>query len=83
MEELSERAATTAESDPIVNDRLRRLVGSLPDKARLMVVLRYQEDLDPEDIAQVMNIPVNTVKSQLHRALAMLRQKAERMNWEK
>ena len=49
----------------------------------MMVVLRYQEDLDPEDIASVMNVPLNTVKSQLQRALTMLRQKAGNMNWEK
>ncbi len=81
--DLPEPSTATPVADPIVKERLRRLVASLPDKARMMVVLRYQEDLDPEDIAKVMNVPLNTVKSQLHRALAMLRQKAGNMNWEK
>ena len=43
---------------------------------RMVIVLRYQEDLDPEDIAAALHIPVNTVKSQLQRALQMLREKA-------
>ena len=34
---------------------LARLVASLPEKARLVVIMRYQEDLDPSpDIAQVL-----------------------------
>jgi RNA polymerase sigma-70 factor, ECF subfamily len=41
-------------------------------------VLRYQEDLDPAEISQVLGIPVNTVKSHLQRALATLREKLER-----
>jgi RNA polymerase sigma-70 factor (ECF subfamily) len=55
------------------------MVASLPEKARMVVLLRYQEDLDPEDIARLLEMPVNTVKSQLQRALAMLRQKAAGM----
>jgi RNA polymerase sigma-70 factor (ECF subfamily) len=52
------------------------LVASLPEKWRLVVLLRYQEDLDAVEIAKVLQISVNTVKSRLQRALAMLRQKA-------
>jgi len=62
--------------DPIADEQLRRLVASLPEKFRMVVLLRYQEDLDPEDIARVLDVSVNTVKSQLQRALTMLRQKA-------
>jgi len=35
--------------------------------------LRYQEDLDPIDIARTLDMPINTVKSHLKRALATLR----------
>jgi RNA polymerase sigma-70 factor (ECF subfamily) len=54
------------------------MVASLPEKARAVVVLRFQEELGPEEIARVMGIPVGTVKSQLQRALGMLRAKLER-----
>ncbi len=68
--------APALESDPLLAEGLRRAVASLPEKARLVVILRYQEDLDAEEIARILQEPLNTVKSQLQRALAMLRQKA-------
>jgi len=83
LEEMPDPAGPVSTADLLVSHRLRRLVASLPERARMMVVLRYQEDLDPEDIASVMNMPLNTVKSQLQRALTMLRQKVGNMNWEK
>jgi len=43
-----------------------------------MVVLRYQEDLGPSEIAELMSVPVNTVKSTLYRSLEDLRKKLTR-----
>ena len=65
-------------SDPFLSRRLRQYVASLPEKPRLVVILRYQEDMRPEDIAEVLAIPVTTVKSYLQRSLAMLREKVNR-----
>jgi RNA polymerase sigma-70 factor (ECF subfamily) len=62
-----------ANVDPLLARTLRRLVAELPPAARAVVVLRYQEDLDPRDIARTLDLPVNTVKSRLHRALVVLR----------
>jgi RNA polymerase sigma-70 factor (ECF subfamily) len=76
LEEECEAAAPGEERDPLLAEQLRRLVASLPEKARVAVILRYQEDLSAEEIAGIVQEPVNTVKSQLQRALAMLRQKA-------
>ena len=59
-----------------MNLRLRRLVASLPERQRLVVILRYQEDLEPVEIAALLDVSVNTVKSQLQRALILLREKA-------
>jgi len=71
-------AAGTAPGDPMLARRLRQLVASLPPKQRMVVVLRYQEDLEPEEIARVLHMPVGTVKSQLQRSLAILREKVAR-----
>jgi RNA polymerase sigma-70 factor (ECF subfamily) len=60
-----------------VNERLRRLLAELPDSARMVVLLRYQEDLDPIEIAEMLNVPIATVKSRLHRSLALLRGRLE------
>jgi RNA polymerase sigma-70 factor (ECF subfamily) len=65
--------SATEDPDPILARTLRGLVARLPAKFRAIVVLRYQEDLEPREIARILNLPVNTVKSRLHRALAALR----------
>lgn len=47
-------------------------VALLPDTQRETVVLRYAEGLTYEEIAQVLQCPLGTVKSRLHHALAAL-----------
>ncbi|MCU1295337.1 MAG: polymerase, sigma-24 subunit, subfamily [Bryobacterales bacterium] len=64
--------------DTLLGESLRRQIARLPEWQRAIVVLRYQEDMDPVEIADILNIPVNTVKSRLHRALGTLRQALER-----
>ena len=59
--------------DPLLERHLRELVLRLPPMARAVVLLRYQEDLDPPDIAKLLGMPLNTVKSHLKRSLAALR----------
>ena len=56
--------------------RLETMVGSLPDAMRVAVVLRYAEDLTPEEISATLGQPLATVKSNLQRGLKLLRQKA-------
>ncbi len=59
--------------DPVLARRLGRLVAELQPIPRLVVVLRYQEDLDPAEIARALDLSVNTVKSHLRRSLERLR----------
>ncbi len=79
LEEVAEPAAEDRVADLLMNDRLRALVASLPPRARMMVILRFQEDLSLAEIAEVMKVPVNTVKSGLSRALSVLREKLTRV----
>jgi len=65
-------------ADPFLDRRLKQLVQELPDMQRAVVTLRYQEDLDPSEICRIVGMPVNTVKSHLHRALQALRRKLEK-----
>ena len=78
LEDAPELATAPNESDPLLSDALRKMTASLPARARMVVLLRYQEDLAPAEIAQTLDIPLNSVKSCLHRALSMLREKLER-----
>jgi RNA polymerase sigma-70 factor (ECF subfamily) len=52
---------------------LARAVADLPEMYRAVVTLRYTEELAYEDIASVLELPVNTVRTHLFRAKAMLR----------
>jgi len=65
-------------ADPAMARRLQTLVATLPPKLRMTVVLRYQEDLEPSEIAAVLEVPLNTVKSNLRRSLELLRKKLGR-----
>ncbi|HEY7912112.1 MAG TPA: sigma-70 family RNA polymerase sigma factor [Blastocatellia bacterium] len=78
LEDVPEPAASSVENDFMLSETLRRVVNTLPEKARMVVILRYQEDLDPAEIAKVLDMPVNTVKSHLRRSLVMLREKLSR-----
>jgi len=66
-------AADTSDLDSLLVKRLEERVAELPAVPRLVVALRYQEDLDPGEIARLLDLPVNTVKSHLRRSLARLR----------
>lgn len=78
LDDVPEPAAKSSEADPMLSRALARLVASLPEKPRLVVILRYQEDLEPAEIAQLLEMPVATVKSHLHRSLDVLRDKLAR-----
>jgi RNA polymerase sigma-70 factor (sigma-E family) len=54
-------------------DELTDALAQLPARRRAVVVLRYYERLDHEEIADSLGISVGTVKSTLHRALAQLK----------
>ncbi len=82
LEDAPEPSSPAAAGDPLLAGLLQRLVASLPEKPRMVMVLRYQEDLDPADIAGVLGMPVRTVKSHLQRSLDVLRQKLARIQGE-
>jgi RNA polymerase sigma factor (sigma-70 family) len=52
-----------------------KAVQALPERQRIVVVLRYLEDLSEPEIAEVIDLPVGTVKSQLSRARRKLADK--------
>jgi RNA polymerase sigma-70 factor (ECF subfamily) len=78
LADVAEPAAQPVVRDPMLGETLRRLIATLPEAPRMVMVLRYQEDLDPAEIGQVMDMPVATVKSHLQRSLALLREKLAR-----
>lgn len=79
LHEVPEPSSPSVAPDPWLSRSIQNLVSSLPAKQRMVVVLRFQEDMDPAEIAGVLAVPVNSVKSCLHRSLALLRQKLEKL----
>jgi RNA polymerase sigma-70 factor (ECF subfamily) len=78
LEAVPEPVARTPQRDPMLGEVLRRLIATLAEAPRAVMILRYQEDLDPAEIAELLDMPVGTVKSHLQRSLALLREKLER-----
>jgi RNA polymerase sigma factor (sigma-70 family) len=51
---------------------LRLLINKLPTNYRKVLTLRYFEDMDYQQIADELDIPMGTVKAQLFRAKELL-----------
>jgi RNA polymerase sigma-70 factor (ECF subfamily) len=75
LEELgpSEPIAPEAGGREELNLRLARLLGSLSDVQRAVVMLYYYEDRSVDEVATALAIPEGTVKTHLHRARGLLR----------
>ncbi len=52
-------------------------VGRLTDEHREIIHLRFAADLSYAEIAQMLGVPVGTVRSRLHRALKTIREQIE------
>jgi RNA polymerase sigma-70 factor (ECF subfamily) len=76
-----ERSALNHEQRAIVQQALQKL----PETYRLVMVLRYWQDLTYEEIAQTTGLPESTIKTRLHRARHMLAEALgpeEQMLWD-
>ena len=60
-----------------VDAAIREALGRLDPEAREVLLLREVEDLSYEDMAEVLDVPVGTVRSRLHRARAELRRRLQ------
>jgi RNA polymerase sigma-70 factor (ECF subfamily) len=79
-----ERAREFPDKTPIADEllsldeskrRMDVLLDALPPRYRMVVLLRYKEDLAYEEIAGTLGIPLGTVKARLHRAHQLLKRK--------
>jgi RNA polymerase sigma-70 factor (sigma-E family) len=59
---------------PRHDEELWQLLGTLPQRQRAVIVLRYYEDLSEEQIAVTLGCAPGTVKSQASKGLAKLRE---------
>ncbi len=59
------------------NNEVRRLLSGFDLDQRTVIVLFYMEELNLQEIAEVLDLPIGTVKSRLHRGREKLRQLVE------
>lgn len=54
-------------------DMLEEAIATLPEHYRIIVILRHQEQLSYDEIAENLGIPLGTVKARIHRARNMIK----------
>lgn len=63
----------------LLNEERRKLINdaiqSLPPRYRHVIILRHQEEKSYEDIAEILKLPLGTVKARIFRAREMLNKK--------
>jgi len=60
-------------NDTYENVDLTRFLNELPEKYRIVIILKFFEDLKIREIAEVLNEKENTIKTRLYKGLKMLR----------
>lgn len=76
-----EHAAHLHEAPPAPSDTseiIRRCVTKLPEKYALIITMYYLKEITYEEIAEVMDIPMGTLKTWMHRARNQLRNIVEK-----
>jgi len=74
MVEGSERTPAACSESSEQAEQVRAMVDRLPEPLRRVVLLVYFQGLKYREAAEVLDIPVGTVKSRLHTAMAKLSQ---------
>ena len=78
MDDDSRRPAAPAAADRQfldleLRERLEKAIARLPANYRLLVAAHYLEGVQYEDLAEALELPLGTVKTQLYRAKQQLR----------
>ena len=80
MESEVDLIANVSEIDPlrhIQQVQLNELIPAVPPASRSVRALHYSEDLTLPEVAEILGIPIGTVKSRLAYGLKYLRDKLE------
>ncbi len=57
-----------------LQEEVQKQILKLPDKYRTVIVLKYIEELSLNEISEILNLPLGTVKTRIHRGRDCLRQ---------
>ncbi len=67
--------------DPLYSEEMQKALDSLPDDFRAAVLLCDVEQMDYQEIADTLHIPVGTVRSRIHRGRVQMRKTLESLGW--
>lgn len=74
--------AQSTEFEPSDRITVQEAVAKLPEIQRTVVLLFYYHDMPQEEIANILGIPVGTVKSRLNTAIKKLKEELEGSEYE-
>jgi RNA polymerase sigma-70 factor, ECF subfamily len=63
----------------MAEDDVARALAALPDEFRTVATLYFMDDLSYQEIADILDVPIGTVRSRLHRARHMLQKQLWRV----
>lgn len=61
-----------------LQERIQYEISRLPDKYRSAIVLKYMEELSLQEISEILDLPLGTVKTRIHRGREALRKQLSR-----
>lgn len=77
--EMNEEMAPTSVHPEVIllkkekQRQLERLIATLPKDERIIILLRYVNELSYEEMSEILDIPVSTIRNKLHRAKKKMR----------
>lgn len=67
--------------EPVLGEELQTALDALPENFRAPILLCDVEQMDYQEIAQVLNLPIGTVRSRIHRGRGQMRATLARLGW--
>ena len=81
LKDVAEPFLRYTEKDTVLEEEQKTVIKNsvlhLSEKYRIVILLFYMQELSQEEIANVLHIPVGTVKSRLHTAKQLLKSELE------
>ena len=74
MEHSIEKTIIEREEDTEIDRRVCRVLNTLPSKQKETIYLRFNESLEYSEIAEMLNISIESVRKQVYRALKSIRE---------
>ena len=62
-----------------LQDTIQKEIMKLPEKYRSVIVLKYIEELSLKEISEILEMPLGTVKTRIHRGRESLRKRLQHM----